>query len=102
MEIFRLDKAIDNEKLDLEMAISQLKKEKVAQILDKKTVQTHQGEYNRYLVQWEGLAPTDSTWITEWELQKLDEPKRKLFEDRNLQELRSFQARENDAGASNG
>ena len=29
MEIFRLDKAIDNEKLDLEMAIAQLKKEKV-------------------------------------------------------------------------
>ena len=28
MEIFRLDKAIDNEKLDLEMAISQLKKPK--------------------------------------------------------------------------
>ena len=28
MEIFRLDKAIDNEKLDLEMAIVQLKKEK--------------------------------------------------------------------------
>ena len=28
MEIFRLDKAIDNEKLDLEMAIAQLKKAK--------------------------------------------------------------------------
>ena len=28
MEIFKLDKAIDNEKLDLEMAIAQLKKEK--------------------------------------------------------------------------
>ena len=28
MEIFKLDKAIDNEKLDLEMAIEQLKKEK--------------------------------------------------------------------------
>ena len=28
MEIFRLNKAIDNEKLDLEMAITQLKKEK--------------------------------------------------------------------------
>ena len=28
MEIFRLDKAIDNEKLDLEMAIAQPKKEK--------------------------------------------------------------------------
>ena len=78
------------------------KKEKVAQILDKKTIQTRQGDYNRYLVQWEGLAPTDSTWITEWELQKLDEPKRKLFEDQNLQELRFSQAGENDAGASKG
>ena len=28
MEIFKLDKAIDNEKIDLEMTISQLKKEK--------------------------------------------------------------------------
>ena len=28
MEIFRLNKAIDNEKLDLEMAIAQLKKAK--------------------------------------------------------------------------
>ena len=28
MEVFRLDKAIENEKLDLEMAIAQLKKEK--------------------------------------------------------------------------
>ena len=28
MEVFRLDKAIDNEKLDLEMVIAQLKKEK--------------------------------------------------------------------------
>ena len=28
MEIFRLDKAIDNEKMDLEMTITQLKKEK--------------------------------------------------------------------------
>ena len=28
MEVFRLDKAIDNEKLDLELAIGQLKKEK--------------------------------------------------------------------------
>ena len=28
MEVFRLDKVVDNEKLDLEMAIAQLKKEK--------------------------------------------------------------------------
>ena len=28
MEVFRLDEAIDNEKLDLEMAIAQLKKDK--------------------------------------------------------------------------
>ena len=38
MEIFRLDKAIENEKLDLEMAIAQLKKEKekLSQSLKKK------------------------------------------------------------------
>ena len=28
MEVFRLDKAIDNEKMDLELAIGKLKKEK--------------------------------------------------------------------------
>ena len=28
MEVYRLDKAIDNEKLDLELAIEKLKKEK--------------------------------------------------------------------------
>ena len=35
MEIFKLDKAIDNEKLDLEMAIAQIKKakEKLSQTL---------------------------------------------------------------------
>ena len=27
MEVFKLDKAIDNEKLDLEMVVAQLKKE---------------------------------------------------------------------------
>ena len=38
MEIFRLYKAIENEKLDLEMAITQLKeaKEKLSQSLKKK------------------------------------------------------------------
>ena len=38
MEIFRLDKAIDNEKLDLEMAITQLKKakEKLSQSLKRR------------------------------------------------------------------
>ena len=38
MEVFRLDKAIDNEKLDLEMAIAQLKKakEKLSQSLKRR------------------------------------------------------------------
>ena len=38
MEIFRLDKAIDNDKLDLEMAIAQLKKtkEKLSQSLKRR------------------------------------------------------------------
>ena len=38
MEVFRLDKAIDNEKLDLELAIGQLKKakEKLSQSLKRR------------------------------------------------------------------
>ena len=38
MEIFKLDKAIDNEKLDLEMAIAQLKKgkEKLSQSMKRR------------------------------------------------------------------
>ena len=74
-------------------------REAVGQILDKKTMQTRQGNYNKYLVQWEGLAPTDSTWITERELQQLDAPKWKQFKDQNSQELRSFQAGEDDTGS---
>ena len=40
MEIFRLDKAINNEKLDLEMTITQLKKakEKLSQFLKKEKI----------------------------------------------------------------
>ena len=38
MELFRLDKGVDNEKLDLEMAIAQLKKDKeqLSQSLERK------------------------------------------------------------------
>ena len=50
MEIFILDKAIDNEKLDLEMAITQLKKEKgkISQSLKRRkelTIQTNDHLY---------------------------------------------------------
>ena len=97
------DTSVENEdEVDRTHTIPIKKREKVAQILDKKIVQTCQDDYNKYLMQWEGFALIDSTWITEWELQKLDEPKRKQFEDRNSQELHSFQARENDTGASEG
>lgn len=41
-------------------------------ILDNKIVQTQQGQYNKYLVQWEGFTLEESTWITERELQALD------------------------------
>jgi len=62
----------DAEDSQLEVAwhhhIPHKKKEKIAQVLHKKTINTRQGHYNKYLVQWEGLPPTDSTWITEWEV----------------------------------
>ena len=37
---------------------------KITHILDKKIIHTPQGQYNRYLVQWEGLTPKKSTWDT--------------------------------------
>ena len=92
--------ADSEEEVDWQQAIPRKKKEKVAHILDKKTISTQQGEYCRYMVQWEGLEATDITWIKEGDLMKLDLVKWKQFEDNHLQELRSFQTEENDAGTS--
>ena len=51
MEIFRLDKAIDNEKIDLEMAITQLKKakEKLSQSLKGRKDLAIQMNYHLYI-----------------------------------------------------
>ena len=51
MEIFRLDNAIDNEKLDLEMAIAQLKKEKdqLSQSLKRRKDLAIQMNYHLYI-----------------------------------------------------
>jgi len=57
------------------------KKEKIAQVLDKKTIYNWQEHYNKYLVQWEGLPPTDSMWIIGWEVQRLDLVKWQQFKD---------------------
>ena len=42
--------ADSEEELDWQQAILRKKKEKVAHIVDKKTISTRQGEYSRYLV----------------------------------------------------
>ena len=51
MEIFRLDKVIDNEKIDLEMAIAQLKKakEKISQSLKRRKDLTIQMNDHLYI-----------------------------------------------------
>ena len=51
MEIFRLDKAIENEKLDLEMAIVQLKEEKehLSQSLKRRKELTNQMNDLKYV-----------------------------------------------------
>ena len=51
MEIFRLDKAIDNETLDLEMAIAQLKeeKEKLSQSLKRRKEIANQMNNHQYI-----------------------------------------------------
>jgi hypothetical protein len=43
--------------VDWKQAIPSKKKEKIAHVLDKKTLHTQKGQYNRYLVQGEGVAP---------------------------------------------
>ena len=86
-----------DEVVDWQQQVPVKKKEEVDQILDKKTMDTRHGKYNKYLVHWKGLEQEDNTWVTEWEIQKLDADKWKQFEEDNLQELRFFQAGENDA-----
>ena len=51
MEIFKLDKAIDNEKLDLEMAIAQLKKakEQLSQSLKRRKELANQMNDHQYI-----------------------------------------------------
>lgn len=63
MEIFRLDKAIDNKKLDLEMAIAQLKKEKghLSQSLRRRKELADQMNDHRYIEEKiEDLLPSSS------------------------------------------
>ena len=77
--------------VDWKKFITRKKKENIAHDLDNEILHTQQGQYNWYLVHWEGLAPIESTWITEGDLMNLDPIKWKQFEDNNLEELRFFQ-----------
>jgi hypothetical protein len=66
------DLGVDSEaKVYWQQAIPSKKREKIIHILDKKTLHSRLGQYNQYLVQWEGVAPTESTWITEGNLLNL-------------------------------
>ena len=64
MEIFKLDKAIDNEKLDLEMAIAQLKKakEQLSQSLKRRKELANQMNYHQYIEEnIENVFPSSSS-----------------------------------------
>ena len=88
--------------VDWKHAILRNKKENIAHILEKESLHNRQGQYNRYLIQWEGLAPTETTWITYGDLLNLDSVKWHQFKDNNLQELHSSQLEENYTGISKG
>ena len=75
---------------------------KIAHILDKKIIHTLQGQNNRYLVQCEGLEPSENTCVTARDLMNLNPITWKKLEDNNLQELCYFQPEQNDAGTSEG
>ena len=68
----------------MEIGHSEARKMESSHILDKNTIHTQQGEYNRYLVQWEGLEAGDTMWIIEGDLVKLDLGKWKQFENNHL------------------
>ena len=64
MEIFRLDKAIDNEKLDLEMDIAQLKKakEQISQSLKRRKEHANRMNDHQYIEEKiEDLFPSSSS-----------------------------------------
>ena len=64
MEIFRLDKAIENEKLDLDMAIAQLKeaKEKHSQSLKRRKKLANEMNYHQYIEEKiEDFLPSSSS-----------------------------------------
>ena len=64
--------------------IPRKKKENIAHILGKETHHARKGQYNRYLFQWEGLTPIESTRIIEGNLLNLDVVKWQKFEDNHF------------------
>lgn len=66
--------------VDWVQQIPKKKKDCVARILDKRVITTRHGNYNRYLVQWEGLPQSSNTWVLESELQKIDNQKLQEFQ----------------------
>ena len=98
MEIFRLDKAIDNENLDLEMAIVQLKKakEKLSQSLKRR--KEHANQMNDHLdieERIEDLHPSSSSDEANDAIKELlekngslQEEVRKLRREKEIQSIR--------------
>ena len=76
------------------------KKENISQILDKKTISKRHGHHNIYLIQWDGLPETESTWLSEWAVMQLDPIKLQQFIGSHLQELCFFEEGKNDVSTS--
>nr|CAD1844162.1 unnamed protein product [Ananas comosus var. bracteatus] len=74
--------------------------EVVEDILDVKEMKSRRGNfYGRFLIKWLGKSPSESTWITEEELQRADLGAYEEFMKAYSSELSSLPAGEDDAGA---
>ena len=61
-----IPEVVDGQKDEWLHQLPHKKPDTIAKILDKQSMSTRQGQYNRYLVQWDGLLDFENTWLSEW------------------------------------
>ena len=94
MEIFKLDKAIENEKLDLEMAIAQLKEEKehLSQSLKRKELANQMNDHQYIEEKIEDFLPSSNSNEANNAIKELLEKNGSLQEVRKLKREQEIQS----------
>ena len=90
---------VDEQEVEWQHHLPNKKPYTIPKIHDKQSTSIRQGQYNRYLVQWDGLPDIENTWLSEWVVMQLDPSKLHDFTNSHLQQQCFFQEGENDAGS---